>query len=749
MDLFPDDSRQESLQILLVEDDSDLRVTLHEVLRDEGYSVVAVASGGEAIEQASQTRFDLIITDIKTPGTDGLTALEKAKTGNPELDGIVITGYSTEEYALRAAKLKVEDYLKKPFDIDVFLAAVEKLSEKKRHQQAKLQEELGRQRALRWLAVELYCDRKEQERAALEKRLESRKPPFSEGSEVTAALAVQTAALLSIALEQPVSLPDEILAGLPLRVTSLLKAGPELSFAKEFQNYVASIETEIETQSDEEEEDPASLQGSLLNIALLLEGAERTQEAQQAFVDVLNRLDDPSARYLAHFGLARIARQLRDFDGLEKHSALAVAESKKLGPLTLSQALAERGILLALATREDASIALREAVQAAKRVRDTSSFALCSLALEHFNGEEHNRKDRLLAHLAQPEHLSVAIANGGWLMALLLKSPLQGIELKFFSRLVRACPQSLTRLLLATTDDRILTRAVPFISVVGASNLSRVTNHMKAHQSPELQEALRAWKTQKKQEFQSNSTLRVFSFSGMQIFCGETNVDLKRRKPLLLLLFLLSHEGQVGDDKLLETFWPGPEEKARASLRAALSYLRKVLVPDGLFDPFERKSNCLWINPELSIWYDLTEFQRLIRAGNSQKESHPDRALDSYRKAVQLYRGPFLENVYDDWALQIRTNSEQAFENAALSLAAQNLETENWAESQEFASLILRQDPCNQPVYEISMKALMGLGRHHDALNLFDHAKRVLWKELEIEPSIDLIKLRELARLNI
>ena len=753
MDFFATDSSRECLQILLVEDDADLRTTLYEVLADEEYDVIAVGTGHDAIEKASLQKFDLIITDIKTPGTDGLTAFEKAKTGNPDLDGIVITGYSTEEYALRAAKLKVEDYLKKPFDIDVFLAAVEKLAEKKRYQQKRQRAETGRQVALRWLAVELFCERQKQTRSDIESRLQTEKPPFGENSDQAEILALQTAALTQVALDHPQQLPQEILSGLPSRVTNLLTAGPELAFGEQFQEFVKSLSadsgSEVIPSSSEDEEDSTELQGSLLNIALLLEGAERTEEARKAFQNILSHLDDPSARYLAHFGLARISRQLREFDRLEEHTVSAVEESRKLGPLTLAQALTERGLLLALAGREGAQSALLEGVDAAKRVRDTSSYSLCSLALEHFHGQEQDKRERFLAHLRQPEYLSLAIANGGWLMALLLKRPIEGSELKFFSRLVRACPQSLARLLLATTDSQILIRAVPFLSVLDKESSARITDHMRAHQTPELLEALSRWETEKNVEIQSNSTLRVFSFSGMQIFCGETNVDLKRRKPLLLLLFLLTQNGHVGDDKLLETFWPGPEEKGRASLRAALSYLRKVLVPDNVFDPFERKSNGININPQLSVWYDLTEFQRLVRAGDTFTESHPERALDSYRKAVQLYRGPFLENVYDEWALQVRTQAERAFERAAHSLASQNLAAENWAESQEFASLILRQDPCNQPLYEISMKALIGLGRHHDALSLFDSAKRILWQELEIEPSIELIKQRELARLNV
>lgn len=74
-----------SYQILLVEDDADLRETMLDVLTDQGYQVMAVASGQQAVQEASHRNFDLVITDIRMEGMDGLEALERTRKIQPSV----------------------------------------------------------------------------------------------------------------------------------------------------------------------------------------------------------------------------------------------------------------------------------------------------------------------------------------------------------------------------------------------------------------------------------------------------------------------------------------------------------------------------------------------------------------------------------------------------------------------------------------------------------------------------------------
>lgn len=111
-------------RILVLEDDPDMRRILTKVLEGQGYLVTAVGSGLAAVEEAAKQTFALIVADIRMEGMDGLEALAKTKSYQPEIGSLVVSGYSTPEDTERAAELGVGAYLKKPFRMKRFLEAV-------------------------------------------------------------------------------------------------------------------------------------------------------------------------------------------------------------------------------------------------------------------------------------------------------------------------------------------------------------------------------------------------------------------------------------------------------------------------------------------------------------------------------------------------------------------------------------------------------------------------------------------------
>ena len=136
--------------ILLLEDDEKLRTMLQMVLEDEGYAVKAVPNGDDAIREAAGETYDLIVTDIRMEGTDGLDALAAVKEQRPEIGSVVITGYSTEADCIRAVRLGVNDYLRKPFRVEELLEAIEKALSR-RHQQGQAEQaQLALLRTLLW-----------------------------------------------------------------------------------------------------------------------------------------------------------------------------------------------------------------------------------------------------------------------------------------------------------------------------------------------------------------------------------------------------------------------------------------------------------------------------------------------------------------------------------------------------------------------------------------------------------------------
>jgi len=97
------------------------------LLQEEGYEVDVAHRGEEALEKVRESKFDLILADIKMPGLDGLEMLRKLRDAEKDTVVIVMTGYSSLDSAIKAIKYDASDYLTKPFDDpDAVLAAVER-----------------------------------------------------------------------------------------------------------------------------------------------------------------------------------------------------------------------------------------------------------------------------------------------------------------------------------------------------------------------------------------------------------------------------------------------------------------------------------------------------------------------------------------------------------------------------------------------------------------------------------------------
>ena len=114
-----------SSSILVVEDDDALRPVLVEVLREEGYAVEEAANGDRALQHARETFFDLIITDVRMEGMDGLETAEAVHRIQPDVPVIVVTGYAHQDVPLRAIRQGAFDYLFKPFHLRELIVCVE------------------------------------------------------------------------------------------------------------------------------------------------------------------------------------------------------------------------------------------------------------------------------------------------------------------------------------------------------------------------------------------------------------------------------------------------------------------------------------------------------------------------------------------------------------------------------------------------------------------------------------------------
>ncbi len=115
--------------ILIVEDEKILRISLADALKGEGYTVLAVPSGEEALSAIRQGAFSLIITDIRLPDIGGMEILRQSLQMSPATPVVMMTGYGNIKDAVESMRIGAFDYITKPFDLDEMFVTVNKALE--------------------------------------------------------------------------------------------------------------------------------------------------------------------------------------------------------------------------------------------------------------------------------------------------------------------------------------------------------------------------------------------------------------------------------------------------------------------------------------------------------------------------------------------------------------------------------------------------------------------------------------------
>jgi len=116
--------------ILLVDDEKDIREVLALPLADMGYRIFEAENGRQALDKFREIQTPIVLTDIKMPGMDGIELLQKIKHENPETEVIMITGHGDMELAIRSLKNEATDFITKPINVDALEIAVRRAKEK-------------------------------------------------------------------------------------------------------------------------------------------------------------------------------------------------------------------------------------------------------------------------------------------------------------------------------------------------------------------------------------------------------------------------------------------------------------------------------------------------------------------------------------------------------------------------------------------------------------------------------------------
>jgi DNA-binding NtrC family response regulator len=120
------------LEVLVVDDEAEIRELLVEYFRDRGFATSTAADGRAAITaiEREPSRYRLILSDLQMPGADGLAVLRAAKAANPSCYVVIITGYASLDSAIQAVRGGAYDYLTKPFSMGQIDVVVQRVTDR-------------------------------------------------------------------------------------------------------------------------------------------------------------------------------------------------------------------------------------------------------------------------------------------------------------------------------------------------------------------------------------------------------------------------------------------------------------------------------------------------------------------------------------------------------------------------------------------------------------------------------------------
>jgi DNA-binding NtrC family response regulator len=134
MDLF---TRLKSMEILLIDDDEWIRDSLRLFFESEGCRLTALETAEEGMESLKSHNYDIIVTDYRLPGMDGLEFLKKIQDTQPHAMKVLITAFRSEKIISEAARIGIQNFIDKPFTTKTIEDSLSRLIENSEQEQKK------------------------------------------------------------------------------------------------------------------------------------------------------------------------------------------------------------------------------------------------------------------------------------------------------------------------------------------------------------------------------------------------------------------------------------------------------------------------------------------------------------------------------------------------------------------------------------------------------------------------------------
>jgi DNA-binding SARP family transcriptional activator len=218
------------------------------------------------------------------------------------------------------------------------------------------------------------------------------------------------------------------------------------------------------------------------------------------------------------------------------------------------------------------------------------------------------------------------------------------------------------------------------------------------------------------------------------------NVALKlptSRNLSLLKYLVLNHRQDVPREVLMDLFWPDAEpETARNNLNVAIHAIRCAL--RGVIDRpvILYRNGAYSIAPDMQVWLDVEEFERLVSAGQRLESRNQSAAVSEYEAAISLYQEDFLqENPYEGWAVLTRESLRMAYLNTLDSLSRIYFSQQRYAACIMACQRILDRDRCREDAHCMLMRCYNRQGQDHMALRQYQMCVESLRFELDVGPA--------------
>jgi two-component SAPR family response regulator len=747
-----------NLHLLLLEDDQQLRTALESLLVDEGYQVATAADGREAVAQAAKQAPDILLLDVKLPGPDGLEVLKQLKQGLPELQSLVMTGYASEEDSIRAIRLGVGDYLQKPFPMADFLQAVESLT-RRAVRLKRLREKEDAVRDVTHWGLEF-----------LTSSVDLAHPTKGESRRWAGEIARQAAASLSFSAEAGRTLGPAVLYHLLSRDSQTERLASLKALLPES---VLHLADSIQQAGEQPLEEP-----TLLNLGLYLVARVEGREVQadsQIVESVKGTAAAPTERAdrrsgMAILGLARTLVVSGDKEGalealqrltddgqpsLEAGEALLLSAElepdhvrerlrtlmgwlPKLAPQEAATLQFKAGLLASERQVKGGTELLHRAVKTYRTLGLVGELACAALALCVY--ESQSSFEPHLEILLSPHRADLLINSAPWLLEPLLSHFSSQPARRAALRIVREAPKAL---LSAGRSQETAAALLACFEELGGGPENVLRRLLASGLPEELASGARALLAQGS----SIPLLRLLSFGSFEVQIGETvlaGASWAPQKARFLLACLAHTRRPTSQDLLVEQFWPDSAPgRGLKNLYQALTDIRQAVAPYP--DPITRDGSLLSLSDEYPLWHDVSEFESALSQSEKSSELAPAREL--MYDALRLYRGPYLQDCPLDWAETQRRDLELKHSQLLERLLQCCFELERFREVETLANQVLQTDRCHQTANQMLMEAYVGLGRPEEAVRQYERAERALRQELDLEPSIELFKSLQKAKM--